>query len=65
MIKIVGDINLSDGFFDTGFGVGSSIKQGADPFKKLNRCDDDFWIGILNVYALILPIKKALIQSNS
>lgn len=45
MIKIVGDINLSDGFFDTGFGVGSSIKQGADPFKKLDRSDDDFWIG--------------------
>ena len=31
MIKIVGDINFSDGYFDAGFGVGSSIVQGADP----------------------------------
>lgn len=45
MIKIVGDINFTDGFFDTGFGVGSSIAKGKDPYYKLGRCDDDFWIG--------------------
>ena len=37
MLKIIGDINFSDGFFDTSFGIGSSIKKGADPFLKLNR----------------------------
>lgn len=45
MLKIVGDIHLADGFFDTGFGVGSSIKKGIDPYAKLNRSENDFWIG--------------------
>ncbi len=45
MLKLVGDINFTDGFFDTGFGVGSSIKKGLDPFIGLNRSEDDFWIG--------------------
>ncbi len=45
MIRITGDINFTDGFFDTGFGVGSSIAKGADPFAKLNRNGSDFWIG--------------------
>lgn len=45
MIKIVGDINFADSFFDVGFGVGSSIKKGYNPFSKLIRSDDDFWIG--------------------
>ena len=45
MLKIVCDINFSDGYFDTGFGVGSSIKKGADPFVGLKRSEDDFWIG--------------------
>ena len=45
MLKIVGDINFSDGFFDTGFGVGTSISSGKNPFFKLNRKAEDFWIG--------------------
>lgn len=45
MIKIVGDINFTDGFFDTGFGVGSRINSGNDPFQYLSRNTDDFWIG--------------------
>lgn len=45
MLRITGDINFTDGFFDTGFGVGSSIAKGADPFAKLNRNGSDFWIG--------------------
>lgn len=45
MLKIVGDCNFTDGFFDTGFGVGSSVASGKDPFAKLNREKDDFWIG--------------------
>lgn len=45
MLRIIGDINFTDGFFDTGFGVGSSIAKGADPFAKLNRSKSDFWIG--------------------
>ncbi len=45
MIKIVGDINLTDAYFDTGFGVGTSIKQGQDPYQKIKRNYNDFWIG--------------------
>lgn len=45
MLRIVGDINFTDGFFDTGFGVGSSIATGNNPFCRLSRNKDDFWIG--------------------
>ena len=47
MLKIVGDINFSDGFFDMGFGVGAAIRKGFDPFAKLYRKRTDFWIGNL------------------
>jgi len=45
MLNIVGDINFADGFFDHGFGVGSSIKKYNDPFCKIERKNDDIWIG--------------------
>ena len=45
MLKIVGDINLTDGFFDTGIGVGSRISRGGDPFQYLSRNQMDYWIG--------------------
>jgi len=47
MLKIVGDINFSDGFFDIGFGIGTSIKNGADPFTHIQRKKDDLWLGNL------------------
>lgn len=47
MIHIVGDINFSDGFFDTGFGIGRQIKKGLNPFKRLHFNTDDLWIGNL------------------
>ncbi|WP_270488387.1 CapA family protein [Butyricimonas synergistica] len=45
MIYLAGDINLTDGFFDTGFGVGTSLTKGNDPYMHLNRSDNDVWIG--------------------
>ena len=45
MLKIVGDINLTDGYFDVGFGVGSKLKQGFDPFQHIQRDAEDCWIG--------------------
>lgn len=45
MLKIVGDINLADGYFDVGFGVGSKLKQGFDPIQYIQRNTDDCWIG--------------------
>ena len=46
MLRIVGDCNFADGFFDMGFGTGSSIKKGANPFQHIK--DDsrsDYWMG--------------------
>ena len=45
MLKFVGDINLTDGYFDVGFGVGSKLKQGLDPFQHIQRDAEDYWIG--------------------
>lgn len=45
MLKIVGDINLTDGYFDVGFGIGSRLKDGLDPFMHLSRTSEDCWIG--------------------
>ena len=45
MLRIVGDISLTDGYFDVGFGVGSKLKQGFDPFQHIQRVPEDCWIG--------------------
>ena len=45
MLRIVGDINLTDGYFDVGFGVGRKIEEGYDPFQKISRNSGDLWIG--------------------
>lgn len=45
MLKFVGDINLTDGYFDVGFGVGSKVADGFDPFYAIDRDDADLWIG--------------------
>lgn len=46
MLRIVGDCNFADGFFDMGFGTGTSIKSGANPFQHIKEASgDDFWMG--------------------
>ena len=45
MLRIVGDISLTDGYFDVGFGIGTKLKEGLDPFKYIQRAEDDCWIG--------------------
>ncbi len=46
MLRILGDCNFADGFFDLGFGVGTLIKNGAEPFKYIrDKSSQDFWIG--------------------
>lgn len=45
MLKIVGDICLTDGYFDVGFGVGSKLAVGFDPFSHIERTASDCWIG--------------------
>lgn len=45
MIKFVGDINLTDWDFNFGFGIGSRIARGFNPFSRLQRNAADVWIG--------------------
>lgn len=45
MIKFVGDINLTDWDFNFGFGIGTRISNGFNPFSKIRRNDADVWIG--------------------
>lgn len=45
MILFTGDINLTDWIFNVGFGIGTNISMGLDPFKYLVRKDDDIWVG--------------------
>ena len=45
MIKIVGDCNFADGYFDVGFGVGTELAKGRNPFAYLNILEKDYWIG--------------------
>ena len=45
MLKILGDINFSDGYFHIGSGIGTSIARGINPFANLERNSEDFWIG--------------------
>lgn len=45
MIYFTGDINLTDWNFNVGFGIGTNISKGLDPFKHINRKSGDIWIG--------------------
>lgn len=58
MLKIVGDINLTDNYFDTGFGLGSKMALGFNPFSHLNRRDGDCWIGNFEGVAANVTNKK-------
>lgn len=45
MLVFTGDINLTDWIFNVGFGIGTNIGRGLDPFKYLEREAGDLWIG--------------------
>ena len=45
MVIFTGDINLTDWHFNVGFGIGANISKGFDPFRYINRCEDDVWVG--------------------
>lgn len=45
MICFTGDINLTDWIFNVGFGIGTNIRKGLNPFKYLERKEGDIWIG--------------------
>ncbi len=45
MLKLVGDVCFTDNHFDVGFGVGSVIKAGFNPFARIEKKGCDLWIG--------------------
>lgn len=45
MIIFTGDINLTDGYFDVGFGIGSKLSKGFNPFNHINKKRQDVWVG--------------------
>lgn len=45
MLVFTGDINLTDWIFNVGFGIGTNISRGFNPFKYLEREKNDVWIG--------------------
>ena len=45
MIYFTGDVSLTDGYFNVGFGVGSDLIKGKNPFNSIQKDDGDIWIG--------------------
>lgn len=44
MIRICGDVNLTDGYFDVGFGLGTMVKNGKNPLAAIEK-NNDYWVG--------------------
>lgn len=45
MIYFTGDVSLTDGYFNVGFGVGSNIARGMNPFMNIQKNSEDIWVG--------------------
>ena len=58
MLTFVGDVNLTDWDFNFGFGIGSRIGQGFNPFSKILKRDTDLWIGNFEGVASDVTEKK-------
>lgn len=60
MLVFTGDINLTDWIFNVGFGIGTNIEKGLDPFKYLERKRDDVWIGNFEGVASSITANKGI-----
>ncbi len=58
MLRLVGDVNLTDNYFDVGFGVGSKLAEGFDPFRFIKRDEHDLWVGNFEGVASNISDKK-------
>lgn len=45
MIYFTGDVSLTDGYFNVGFGIGNDIVKGKNPFENIHKGENDMWIG--------------------
>lgn len=68
MLKIVGDINFCDGYFDTGLGVGSMIRKGVNPSNILVELRANTGLATWNVFVptnlLILALRQNSLLSH-
>ena len=64
MIVFTGDINLTDWYFNLGFGIGSKITQGINPFEFVNRKEQDIWIGNFEGVSSINTKNKTKYEQN-
>ena len=60
MIFFTGDINLTDWYFNVGFGIGTKISKGFNPFVFLSRNDKDIWVGNFEGVASSVTTNKGL-----
>lgn len=60
MIHFTGDINLTDWIFNVGFGIGTKIEKGFDPFKYLERKEGNLWIGNFEGVASSVSANKGI-----
>lgn len=58
MICFTGDVSLTDGYFNVGFGVGSEIVKGKNPFNGIKKDKNDIWIGNFEGVASNLSCNK-------
>lgn len=58
MLIFTGDINLADWYFNAGFGIGTRISRGFDPFHNIIRKPEDVWIGNFEAVASEISNKK-------
>ena len=58
MLIFTGDINLTDWYFNAGYGIGSRIEKGFDPFHNIERKSEDLWIGNFEGVASSVSINK-------
>ena len=58
-INFVGDVCLTDAFFDVGCGIGRSLKKGRNPFANFKRSPQDLYVANLECV-----LANQTIQSN-
>lgn len=60
MIRFTGDVNLTDWDFNFGFGIGSRISKGFNPFSNLERKEEDLWVGNFEGVASDVTTQKGM-----
>ena len=60
MIHFTGDINLTDWIFNVGFGIGTNIEKGLNPFKYFQRKENDLWVGNFEGVASPISANKGI-----